>query len=70
MTAQFVVVIHDPQRRMDNVTIGPFNHRDDATEEASRWREEGGRAMVRYLWDVGAAEMAALRSRRQDEVFP
>jgi hypothetical protein len=66
----FVVVIQDPQRRMDNVTIGPFRHRDDATAEASRWREGGGEAMVRYLWGVDAEELVNLRSRRQDTVFP
>ena len=48
---RYVVVLHDPNRGMDYLTIGPFEVRDEATEEAGRWRAPGVRAMVRYLWD-------------------
>jgi hypothetical protein len=46
----YVVVVHNPVG-MDYLTIGPFEHRDQATEEAGRWRQPNVRAMVRYLWD-------------------
>jgi hypothetical protein len=61
--SRFVVVIDDLQRHMDNVTIGPFDHRDDATAEARRWRKPEARAMVRWLWDADDPEMALLRDR-------
>jgi hypothetical protein len=48
---QYVVVVHDPARQMDYLTIGPFEGRDQAQAEARRWRQPEVRAMVRYLWD-------------------
>jgi hypothetical protein len=47
----FAVVVHDPRRKWDYLTIGPFDSRDDAQTEAQDWRTPEVRAMVRYLWD-------------------
>jgi len=66
--AGFTVVVDDPQRRMDCVTIGPFEHRDDATAEARRWRRPNNRAMVRYLWDIDNMEELDVLRDRPDEL--
>jgi hypothetical protein len=50
--SRYVVVVHDPDRAWDYLTIGPFDDRDDAQAEAHHWRRPGVRAMVRYLWDA------------------
>jgi hypothetical protein len=48
----YVVVIHDPRRKWDYLTIGPFFKRDDAQAEAQDWRSPEVRVMVRYLWNT------------------
>ena len=47
----YAVVVHDPARAWDYLTIGPFEEWDTAQAEANRWRRPDVRAMVRYLWD-------------------
>jgi hypothetical protein len=47
----YIVVIQDPARGWDNLTIGPFERGDEAREEAHHWRRPDVRAMVRYLWN-------------------
>jgi hypothetical protein len=48
----WAVVIQDPARNWDNLSIGPFERLDDAPAESRRWRRPDVRAMVRYLWDA------------------
>lgn len=49
--AHYAVVVHDPERNWDYLTVGPFEERDEAQAEAHRWRSPNVRAMVRFLWD-------------------
>ena len=54
MAPRYVVVVHDPARGWDYLTIGPFEEGGAAQTEARHWRGPEVRAMVRYLWDGDA----------------